>query len=319
MPGLTQGLLAFSRKQVIALKPVSLNSLLMRIVKLLPGLIGEEIEVKTDLADDDLTVIADSGQIEQVIVNLATNARDAMIQGGTLNIATESTVLDRETAYAQGYGDAGKYACVSMSDTGSGMNSEIQEKIFEPFFTTKEVGKGTGLGLAMAYGIIKQHNGYINVQSTFGQGTTIRIYFPMAMGKGEEQGAQDLTPLMGGTETILLAEDEIKVRESLKSILEEFGFTVIEAVDGEDAVKKFEENRDRIQLLILDVIMPRKNGKDAYEEIKRISPEMKALFTSGYTEKAIHARGVLEEGLHFISKPFYPSGILKKIREVLNV
>ena len=315
---LTQSLLAFSRKQAIALKPIRLNKLIKRIGKLIPRLIGEEIEFVRNLSDKDMIVMADSSQLEQVLMNLAGNARDAMPGGGIFTIETELVDLDNEYIKMHGFGMPGPHALITVSDTGEGIDEETKKKIFEPFFTTKEVGEGTGLGLSLVYGIIKQHEGYINVYSELDLGTSFKIYLPLLKdmpGEHEDPGIQSIT---GGQETILLAEDEAEVRGAISGILREYGFTIIEAVDGKDAVMKYSENRDRIQLLIFDVVMPKINGKEAYDEIKRITPGMKAIFTSGYTTKTIHAKGVLEEGLHFLSKPVLPRNLLRKIREVLD-
>ncbi|MBI3592703.1 MAG: response regulator [Nitrospirae bacterium] len=315
---LTQGLLAFSRKQIINPKPVKLNEIIKGIEKLLKRILREDIKFKAILADEDLTVMADSGQAEQILMNLTTNARDAMPAGGILTIGTELVNLDNEFIKTHGYGGIGKYALISVSDTGIGMDDNTRERIFEPFFTTKELGKGTGLGLAVVYGIIKQHNGYINVYSEHGKGTTFRIYLPAI--KSEFKEAEPAAPpaLKRGTETVLIAEDDAAIRKLTKDMLEGSGYKVIEAVDGEDAVHKFVEDKDKIELLILDVVMPKKNGKEAYEEIRKINPDIKAVFLSGYTADIIHKKGILEEGLNFISKPVSPDEFLRKLREVLD-
>jgi PAS domain S-box-containing protein len=316
--GLVRRLLAFSRKQIIDLKPVHLNEIVKKVEKLLLSVIGEDIDFQTILTDEDLTIMADSGQIEHVLMNLATNARDAMPEGGLLTIETDLVEMDNEYLKIHGYGKPGMYAFITVTDTGEGMDEKTREKIFEPFFTTKEVGKGTGLGLAMAYGIVKQHNGYINVYSELGKGTTFKIYLPVIKaGVEEAKPAADASPKRG-TEVVLVAEDEPDVRKLTKTVLEEFGYTVIEAVNGEDAINKFMENRDKIQLLLLDVIMPKKNGKEVYEEIKKIKPDMKALFISGYTSNFIHKKGILEEGINFVLKPISPTKLLKKMREILD-
>jgi len=262
--------------------------------------------------------MADSSQIEQVLMNLANNARDAMPDGGLLTMGTELVELGEEYIKTHGYGKPGMYALISVTDTGEGMDENIREKIFEPFFTTKEVGKGTGLGLSMVYGIIKQHNGYINVYSELGKGTTFKIYLPLTTAEVEETKPTEPTITIGGTETILLAEDDADVRTFTKSVLEEFGYTVIEAGNGEDAVKRFIENKDKVQLLLLDVIMPKKNGKEVYEEIRKTRPEIKALFMSGYATNIIQKKGILEKGLNFILKPISPTKLLRTIREVLE-
>ena len=315
---LTQGLLAFSRKQIINPKPVNLNDIVKRVEKLLARLIGEDIELRVSLAPDDLIVIADTIHMEQILMNLATNARDAMPKGGILTVETEAVRLDTEFIRAHNYGMEGLYALVSVTDTGIGMDEKTAQKVFEPFFTTKEVGKGTGLGLAIVYGIVKQHNGYINVYSEPGKGTAFKLYLPLVSAKVEEYKPARIETPLGGTETILVAEDDNGVRDLTKHMLEEFGYTVIEAVDGKDAVEKFAENREKVHLLLLDVVMPKKNGREVYVEAVKIKPDVKVIFMSGYTANVIHKDGMLEEGLNFISKPVSPSELLKKVREALD-
>jgi CheY-like chemotaxis protein len=198
------------------------------------------------------------------------------------------------------------------------MDRETSEKIFEPFFTTKEVGKGTGLGLSMVYGIIKQHEGYINVYSDPDKGTTFKIYLPLIKSRFEEPGQIDAGPVSGGTETVLIAEDDAQVRGLTKRILEKAGYQVVEAADGAEAVSLYRGDRNNIQLLILDVIMPRKNGKECYDEIRKSTPDIKTIFTSGYTANIIHKKGILEEGIDLILKPISPNQLLRKVREVLD-
>jgi signal transduction histidine kinase len=317
--GLTQGLLAFSRKQVINLRPVNLNEIIGKTEKFLARIIGEDIEFQTTFREDPLVVTADSGQIEQVLMNLATNARDAMPQGGSLSIITESTEIDSGYIKAHGYGEPGRYALLSVIDSGTGMDAATTKRIFEPFFTTKEVGKGTGLGLAVVYGIVKQHGGYINVYSEQGSGTTFRICLPLLKG-GEHAGVKPTSrpKPTGGTETILLAEDDEELRQLAKYILTEFGYTVIEAVDGEDAVSRFTEHRERIQLLLLDLIMPKKKGNDACDEIRKMGSDVPAIFISGYPRDVLQGKGFLEEGCELIMKPVNPQNLLRTIRAVLD-
>lgn len=315
---LTQSLLAFSRRQIIRPMPVNLNEIIERVEKLLLRLIGEDIELKMTLTDRDFTIMADSGQIEQVLMNLATNARDAMPEGGLITISTELMELDDKFIKAHGYDvKPGVYSVLSVTDTGAGMDEDTRKRIFEPFFTTKEVGKGTGLGLSIIYGIVRQHNGYINVYSEPNKGTTFKIYLPVIKSVIEETERATLPPPRGGTETVLLAEDDEAVRELIRVVLDRFGYKVIGAVDGEDAVIKFKENRD-IELVILDVIMPKKDGKTAYQDMKKVRPEIKAIFTSGYSTDIIDEKGVLEEGVNFIPKPVLPNDLLRKVREVLD-
>jgi PAS domain S-box-containing protein len=315
---LTQGLLAFSRKQVISPKPAQVNKIIENVEKLLRRLIGEDVELEVALAAEDLTVMADSGQIEQVLVNLATNARDAMSDGGRLTIRTESAVLDGEFVKMHGYGNPGRYACVSVTDTGTGMDKQTRERIFEPFYTTKEVGKGTGLGLSIAYGIVKQHNGHITCYSEPGNGATFKIYLPLIKREAPRMETEVLHPVAGGTETVLIAEDDATVRALVKEVLLQSGYNVIEAADGEDAIGRFAGHRDSIRLLILDVIMPKKNGREVYEEIRKDRPDIKVIFTSGYTADIINKKGVPEENLNFISKPVSPAELLRKVREAID-
>jgi CheY-like chemotaxis protein len=248
-------------------------------------------------------------------MNLATNSRDAMPAGGLLSITTER--VDRGGDGDGHAGQPGAYAVISVSDTGEGMNEETRQRIFEPFFTTKELGKGTGLGLSIVYGIIKQHNGEINVSSEPGKGTTFRIYLRILASKAERSEGIPIPPSVGGTETILVAEDDPDVRRFLKTVLEGFGYTVIEAVDGEDAIRKSIENRDTIQLFLFDVIMPKKNGKEAYDEIRMLKGPIRAIFLSGYTADIMQKKGLIDVGIPLIPKPLAPHLLLAKVREAL--
>ncbi|HUO76657.1 MAG TPA: PAS domain S-box protein [Thermodesulfovibrionales bacterium] len=315
---LTQRLLAFSRKQIINPKLVDLREIIRKMEHLLIRIMGENIALRTIPADEALMVTVDTGQMEQVLMNLATNARDSMPDGGTLTIETVSTELDEGYAMTHGYGKPGRYAVITVSDTGTGMAEETRVRIFEPFFTTKEIGKGTGLGLSIAYGIMKQHDGYINVYSEPGKGTTFKLYLPQTRSEIKTAHVQESIPFLSGIETILLAEDDSGVRNLTRKVLEESGYTVIEAVDGEDAVSKVTEHKERIQLVILDVVMPKKNGKEVYEEIKKTAPGIRVLFTSGYTANTMQTREFLDKGLHFIPKPVSPKQLLQKVREVLD-
>lgn len=240
---------------------------------------------------------------------------------GTLLIETRREKIDKMFIKSHGYGEPGEYALISVSDSGAGMDEATREKVFEPFFTTKEVGKGTGLGLSIVYGIVKQHNGYITVYSEVGKGTTFKIYLPMARPVAVEAAPVETAELPTsamGTETVLVAEDDANVRKLSKTLLETFGYTVIEVVNGEEAVQKYLENKDAIKLIVLDVIMPRKNGMEAYEEIKKIAPEVRVIFMSGYTADVMQTKEIIENGLDFVSKPILPAEFIKKIREVLD-
>jgi PAS domain S-box-containing protein len=316
---LTQSLLAFSRKQLISPKPVDLNIIIRNVQKLLSRVITEDIELKVFLDESNLIIMADSGQMEQVLMNLATNAKDAMPQGGALTIKTEKAAIDEEFIKQYGFGDMGEYALLSVMDTGVGMDEKTRERVFEPFFTTKEVGRGTGLGLAMVYGAIKQNSGYIIASSEPEKGATFNIYLPliktMAM---KEEASQIVELIRGGTETVLIAEDDESLRELAASVLKEFGYTVIEAKDGLDAVEKFNEHKDKVKLLIFDVIMPKMNGKEAYDEIRKLFPDIKVLFVSGYTSELVHKKGIIDSGLNFLPKPLLPNQLLKKARAILD-
>ncbi|HAK60676.1 MAG TPA: hypothetical protein DCO77_09880, partial [Nitrospiraceae bacterium] len=316
---LTHSLLAFSRKQIMQPRPVELNKVVGDVGKLLRRIIGEDIDLKIQAGTQDIVVMADRNQVEQALLNLATNARDAMPAGGILTIETGRAEVDSDFIALRGYGEPGAYAVLSVNDTGVGMDRETTEKIFEPFFTTKDVGKGTGLGLAMVYGIIRQHNGHITVSSEPGKGTTFTLYLPLAVREADiVQPEKQLRSATGGSETILVAEDDENVRKLTTEILTQFGYTVIVAEDGDDAVRKFAENKERVQLLLLDVIMPKKNGRDVYEEARRVKPDIKALFLSGYTGDMLNSKKILKEGLHFAFKPVSPMDLLKKLREVLD-
>jgi len=316
---LTKSLLAFSRNQVMNPKPADMNEIVRKIEQFLLRVIGEDIELKTKLADRKLPVLVDTGQIDQALMNLATNARDAMPRGGVLTIDTDVMTIDDDFGRAHGYGRPGEYVLVTVTDTGIGMNEETRLRIFEPFFTTKEMGKGTGLGMSIVYGIVKQHSGYINVYSEPGQGTMFRIYLPLIRDAATEEIKPEVRAYPArGTETILVAEDDATLRKLSDSVLKEFGYTVILAEDGEDAIEKFKQNSDSIKLLVLDMIMPRKNGKEAYEAIKKINPDIKVLFASGYTADIMHKKGILDEGLEFVMKPLSPMDLLRKVREILD-
>ncbi len=315
---LTNDLLTFSSKQIINPNPVNLNDVVKEVDNLLSRVIGEDVELSKVLTSEDLIIMADSSQIGQVLMNLATNARDAMPEGGSLIISTAHIELDSEFIKTHGYGKPGPYALLSFEDTGQGMDEKIKERIFEPFFTTKGVGKGTGLGLAMVYGIVKQHGGYINVYSERGNGTTFKIYFPLAKSKPEEMKPPAPPPSATGWETILIVEDDAQVRTFMREVLLKAGYSIIEAVDGEDALRVFHDNKDGIHLLLLDVIMPKKNGKDFYDEIKKTRSDMKAIFVSGYSAHVIYQQGILEEGLDFMSKPVQPDELLRRVRSLLD-
>lgn len=313
---LTKGLLAYSRKSVNKTVPVKLNAIVDNIHKLFVRLIPENIEFTCALTDEELTIMGDSGQIEQIMMNLITNARDAMPEGGELTIRTGSIVVDQEFVAVRGLGTPGRYAVLSVADSGVGMDAKTRERIFEPFFTTKEVGKGTGLGLSMVYGIVRQHGGFINVSSETGHGTVFEVYFPVTDSDVRESADRAIDLPKVAERTILVVEDDNLVRQILTDVLSSSGYRVIEAVDGEDGIAKFLEHRDEVHLLISDIMMPKKSGIETYREIRKIRDDIKVIFISGYSSAA--TKEILAEGLTYMAKPVSPRALLAKIREVLT-
>jgi two-component system, cell cycle sensor histidine kinase and response regulator CckA len=315
---LTRQLLTFSRRQVIQPENLDLNLIVEELLKMLRRVIGEDIRLEW-IPGKQLGVIhADAGMMEQVLMNLCVNARDAMEHGGVVTIETQNVVLDSEYCLNHLWATPGRFVLLSVTDTGRGMDKDTMERIFEPFFTTKGPGKGTGLGLATVYGIIRQHGGMINLYSEPGKGTTFKVYLPLC-----EEEAATVSPLIeapaaGGNEIILLAEDDQKVRELAERILKQAGYTVLAAKDGEEAVALFKENADGVALLLLDVVMPNLGGHEAFEQIRGIRPGIPALFSSGYSEQAVHTNFVLHEGLQLIQKPYAPNALLRKVREILD-
>jgi PAS domain S-box-containing protein len=313
---LIRSLLAFSRQQAVSLKLLDLNEVIKRTEKLLKRLLTEDVELTTSLFTREAFVLADTIQLEQILFNLATNARDAMRKGGVLTIGTRLVELDHDFINVQGCGKPGRFVLLSVSDTGSGMDPETKEKVFDPFFTTKDPGKGTGLGLSSVYGIVKQHDGCIIIDSEAGIGTTVQIYFPVAEAAVPEEEPSFPNPGTG-SETILVAEDNEAVRRLMNSILSRSGYRVIEATDGQDAIDKLSIHKD-VDLLILDSVMPRKNGREVFDEVSKIRPDAKAIFTSGYTKDIVLDKGIEMKKVNFISKPISPNDLLLKVREVLD-
>ena len=316
---LTRQLLAFSRRQVMEMKALDLNTLLRDLEKMLRRVIGEDIEMVIQLAEDLGRVRADVGQIEQVIMNLVVNAKDAMPSGGKLTIETANVELDE--SYARSHVDVrhGHYVMFSVSDTGVGMTPEVRERIFEPFFTTKEMGKGTGLGLSTTYGIVKQSEGHIWVYSVQGKGTTFKIYLPRVNEPLEEIRKEVLKEeLPRGNETILIVEDEEEVRKLAGKILEKRGYRILETSNGDDALLACERRKSPIHLMLADIVMPGMSGSELAKLLIPLYPEIKILYMSGYTDNAIVRHGVLEKGVNYIQKPFTMEGLARKVREVLD-
>jgi PAS domain S-box-containing protein len=314
---LTHNLLAFSRKQTIKPVKVDMNDVVGIMRDFLGRIIGEDVTLKTTLCSGTLPVCADRSQLEQVLMNLAVNARDAMPNGGTLTLETALVHSCDHSLELEGC-CAGDYALISVSDSGFGMDSTTSSRIFEPFFTTKEIGYGTGLGLSMAYGIIKQHEGTIKVYSELGEGTVFKIFLPLQMTKAAIKALPVDRPLPGGTETVMLVEDDPEVRSSNSAVLECVGYNVIVASCGEEAIALFEHYCNTISLVILDVIMPGMNGRDVNEFLKALRPNVKVLFVSGYTADILNRKGVLSEDTNFLSKPLEPHLFLGKVRELID-
>jgi two-component system, cell cycle sensor histidine kinase and response regulator CckA len=314
---LTRQLLAFSRQQVIEPKMVDLSELVRNSAKMVQRLIGEDVELAVS-AQNPLTVKVDAGQIDQVLLNLAANARDAMPEGGLLTVETASVVLDDDYARGHWPAVAGHFAMLAITDTGMGMDKETQARIFEPFFTTKEAGKGTGLGLATVYGIVKQSDGFIWVYSEPGRGTTFKIYFPLQKEAAPVEISSPEPAVSGAGGTILLTEDEPAVRVAARRILEQNGFTVLEAPTPRAALDTATRYVERIDLLLTDLVMPGMNGSELAEEFRSVRPETKVLFMSGYTADAVVRRGIFTAGGAYIQKPFSGDTLVRKIREVLG-
>ena len=316
---LTHSLLAFSRKQVMNPKVVNLNAVVGNVEKLLRRVLGEDIHLAVTPLDASLQVHVDLGQIDQVLLNLAANARDAMPKGGSLTITTERFLLDEQFVEDRHFGRPGAYALLVVKDSGEGMDEPTLKRIFDPFFSTREMGRGTGLGLATVYGIIKQHNGYILAESTLGAGSSFKVYLPIASQSPsamQEPALQESR--IRGTETLLVVEDEPAVRGLVEIVLRKYGYSVLLAGDGQEAVDRFREHGQGIDMILMDIIMPRKSGRQAYDEISRERPGMKVLFTSGYTADFIKSRGELGQGMELLMKPVQPLALVRKVREILD-
>jgi signal transduction histidine kinase len=316
---LTRSLLTFSRKQELKLQPLNLNRCISNVETFLNRVIGEDIKLIMTLSEEYLLINGDNGQIEQVVMNLATNTRDAMPDGGILSIETALIEIDEEFIKMHGYGIPGRYALLTFADNGCGMDEATQQRIFEPFFTTKEIGKGTGLGLSIIYGIVEQHNGHISVYSEPGHGTTFRILLPLMT---EDEFVRDTTvstqELRGGNETILVVDDETAIRQYLELFLMTLGYKVLLAQDGREAIQLFREKGQDVDLVLMDVIMPKITGSEAAREIRRMNPGIPVIFTSGYPYDLIHERKLHEDYAELLMKPLMPTDLARKLRTVLD-
>jgi len=316
---LTRQLLAFARRQILEPRSIDLNQGVTETLSLLEKVIGNSIEVKSNLAPDLALVSADPTQVEQILMNLCINARDAMLQGGSLQIETCNAAFDEESCATQPFARPGRYSMLSVTDTGTGMDAATLDRVFEPFFTTKELGKGTGLGLAMVYGIVRQHGGFVHVYSEPGVGSTFRVYFPVSLEtvKSPER-APDTSPVSGGTETILVAEDHEGLREIARETLVNLGYRVILTSDGEEAVREFLNPRNHVDLLLIDVVLPKLGGPQAYARICETSPGVPAIFATGYSADMDLLRQARQQKLPMLQKPYSPRDLARKVRETLD-
>jgi two-component system cell cycle sensor histidine kinase/response regulator CckA len=312
---LTRQLLAFGRQQVQTRTHVNLNDVVEETRKLIGRVIGEDVEVETDLDPDLRPIHADVGQVEQVLMNLVLNARDAMPDGGVLTVGTRAVRFDTPPEEDL---RAGEYAMLRVTDTGRGMDEPTRARAFEPFFTTKELGKGTGLGLAVVHGIVKQSDGHIAIESEPGRGTTIRVYLPLTapLADGAARGPGEAG--LGGRETILLVEDDDAVRLVTAAMLRTFGYRVLDAAGGMEAIRRCREHPGPIHLLLTDVVMPLMNGREVATRVAALVPGVKTLFMSGYTDDSVLRHGILDDGVAFLSKPLSHEALGRKLREVLG-
>jgi two-component system, cell cycle sensor histidine kinase and response regulator CckA len=315
---LTAQILAFARRQVLQPRKLNLNSAVEDVTSLLHKLIGDRVEIRVLPAETLHSALADPAQIEQVLMNLCLNARDAMPEGGVLLIETHNVEIDAEQVRVHPEARPGRYVLLSVSDTGIGMDKATVERIFEPFFTTKELGRGTGLGLATVYGIVKQHGGFIYVYSEPGKGTAFRLYFPRCEGSAETPEIKAAVELRRGDETILLADDHDGLRQSAYEMLDDLGYHVLTAANGREAVSLFEFNVDRVNLVLLDVMMPEMDGPEAYEHIRALRPDVPVIFTSGYTPDAVPFIAAVGKGSVVLQKPYTLKALSQTIREALD-
>ncbi|MBC8413013.1 MAG: response regulator [Nitrospira sp.] len=314
---LIRRLLTFSSRQVIDLKAVNMNKIILGFEDMLRRLIGDDIELILYLDEGNMTVYADPGQIEQVLMNLVINARDAMPEGGRITIATESAEVHEESVSVE-QGKFGQYVVTTVSDTGTGIAEEIRDRIYDPFYTTKAAGEGTGLGLSVTHGIVQQHNGKIELDTVNGSGTSFRIYLPLSSESVDRENLSEVAAVPGGSETILVAEDNQPLLTIIAKVLTDSGYNLVTAVDGNDAVAKFAQRKDEIDLVLLDVIMPEKNGIEASVEMTAMNPDVKVIYMSGYTDDILNMKGFKKEKANFIIKPIHPDTLLIRIREVFD-
>jgi len=316
---LTRQLLAFSRRQVLQPKVLDLNDVVSGMEQMLRRLIGEDVEFRTVLGTDLWSVKADPGQIEQVVMNLVVNARDAMPGGGKLTIDTSNVFLGKEYSYVHPPVQPGPYVMLAISDTGVGMDEKTASQVFEPFFTTKERGKGTGLGLSTVYGIVKQSGGFIWVYSEPGKGSTFKIYLPRTEDRRDVPDKEG-SPVedLRGEKTVLVVEDEESIRRLAIEILGQYGYAVLSAGDGEEALRFAAVHEGEISLLLADVVMPRMGGRELFERLRQLRPDIKVLYVSGYTDDAIVHQGMLDPGIAFLQKPYAPISLARKVKDVLN-
>ncbi len=315
---LTSQLLSFARRQFLQPKRIDLNMHVLQSTSLLRRIIGENIAISVKTAQDLHITLADPSQMDQVLMNLCLNARDAMPNGGRLMLETRNIEVTEEYCRLVPYAQPGSYVLLLVSDTGEGMDAETIEQIFEPFFTTKKMDKGTGLGLATVYGIVKQHGGFLNVESEVGKGTTFQIYFPAGSGMAEPREARSDEKPRKGSETILLAEDHDGLRLSAQEMLEALGYRVLLAANGLDAVRLFKANPDAVDLVILDVVMPGLSGPETYAKMASIRADLKVVFTTGYTSEVARLTSLMESGAGFLQKPYGLRSVGLKIRDVLD-
>jgi two-component system cell cycle sensor histidine kinase/response regulator CckA len=316
---LTRQLLAFARRQILEPRNIDLNQTAVETLSLLEKVIGSNIEIKANLAPDLAVVRADPIHVEQVLMNLCINARDAMPEGGSLMIETANVAIDDQFCALQPLARPGDYAMLSVTDTGTGMDAATLDRIFEPFFTTKEIGKGTGLGLATVYGIVRQHGGFLHVYSEPGVGSTFRVYIPVSSAPETSPApAENPQPIQGGSETLLVAEDHEGLRQLAQETLVGLGYEVVLATDGEQALQEFRSHRDRIDLALLDVVLPKFSGPEIYARIHEEKPDLPVVFATGYSPDLALLQKVQQQGLPVLQKPYSPRDLARKVREALD-